>query len=265
MTRRASLRPPIQAMSRYSKLRALYSKVRGLLKSGRRNPYLRKEQLAVVSASHLFLGLFVVVIMLAWFDHLPPWGFMGVEITIVVGCFLLAFVRFEPEAAKGVVQRYLKEKLSSGGAGGPGPWRDRLEGGMLLSAFALQFAALVPLLRETGGPIHSPFAELVVAFAIFTPLLANQWWTMGVVLLLTIVYYVSLVWLYGSDEQGAQVGVWAYAAVNVMILTLTVAWTVLDLWASNRDEPSGSEGVVPEPSLVPSPPDGDVASESAPA
>ena len=117
----------------------------------------------------------------------------------------------------------------------------------LIGAFIVQFAVLIPLLTATGGPIDSPFAEMTLAIAVFTPFVANNPITMVSVFAASIVYYALLILIYGSSHPGksTRVGhttyyayvhapVWAYFWVNIMILTGAVGLTLIELLARRR-------------------------------
>jgi hypothetical protein len=71
----------------------------------------------------------------------------------------------------------------------------------LLLAYVLQFIALVSLLKRSGGPIDSPFAQMALAIAIFTPFIMNKYWSMVLVLGTTMVYYAWLVTQYGFADR----------------------------------------------------------------
>jgi len=165
----------------------------------------------------------------------PPAWFIGFEAAILVGCGLLTF-RIDASMLLAAPRRYLR---SDGEVRPKRPKRDLegVAGFVLLFAYALQFAALVPLLRDTGGPVTSPFGQLIVAFAIFAPFIANNWITSVTVLVTTIAFYATLIVIYGFGHAGNGASVWTYFAVNVMILVLAVVVTVADLMARDGQPP----------------------------
>ena len=117
----------------------------------------------------------------------------------------------------------------------------------LIGAFFVQFAALVFLLWETGGPIDSPFAELTLAIAVFTPFLANDPKTVLFVVLVTIVYYAVLTLVFSETHDGSSVSTspWAYFAVNVTILLGAIIFTMIESVA--RRVQSGMADLVDPP------------------
>ncbi len=102
-------------------------------------------------------------------------------------------------------------------------------------AFVLQYVALTPLLKLTGGPIDSPFAQLVVAFAVFVPILASGSFTIGFSVLWSVGYYATFVATSGFDSaDAARPSPWVFFAVTVLILFVTVGVTVLDRKDTDR-------------------------------
>lgn len=158
-----------------------FRRLRNVLRAGRAQPFKRREQLGVVWLSNLVILAGVWGIMAAFgMASSPPAWFIGFEAAILVGCGLLTF-RIDASMLLAAPKRL----FPSEGEERPKRTERDLEGVaglVLLFAYALQFAALVPLLRDTGGPVTSPFGQLIVAFAIFAPFIANNWITSVTVL-----------------------------------------------------------------------------------
>lgn len=94
-------------------------------------------------------------------------------------------------------------------------------------AFVLQFVALTPLLIDSGGPIGSPFAAFVVAYAVFSSLLTTHTWSLAVTLVLPTGYYGAMVWAIGVGHLEDRPPVGVYVAVTWLILWLTVGLALL--------------------------------------
>jgi hypothetical protein len=118
---------------------------------------------------------------------------------------------------------------------------EKVAGVALIGAFIVQFAALASLLWATGGPIESPFAEMTLAIAVFTPFLANRGETVGSVVAASIVYYALLTLVYSGSHPRPETriafekayamthpSVWAYFWVNVMILVGAITFTMYE-------------------------------------
>jgi hypothetical protein len=218
-------------LSRFSELLARAARERRQLTRG--------EQLSVVMFFHLGISVVALGIMLAFraATH-TPWGFFVCEGAIVIGCAIItvrvpAFQEFGraavgPPAAR---QRYRENELSGPSEGSPEVKRaEEVAGVILIAAFIVQFAALVFLLWATGGPINSPFAELTLAIAVFTPFLANDPKTIIFVVAASIVYYAGLILMFSLTHDGssANPSVWAYFAVNVVILLGAITFTLYE-------------------------------------
>jgi hypothetical protein len=133
---------------------------------------------------------------------------------------------------------------------------ERVAGFVLIGAFLVQFAALAFLLWETGGPIESPFAEMTLAIAVFTPFLANNMKTVGSVLVASVTYYAVFILLYtnnhpkpsGLDQYEKTYALqhqsaWAYFWVNVMILIGAILFTVYESLARGWHQEAKMAGV----------------------
>lgn len=193
--------------------------------------YTPEQQGAAVLLSHCVISLSVVSFMLIDRDALPPTGFNVAEFAILVTFFLLvsrwdAFVSFAKD--HDIKAQALRE------------WQLKWLPYAFALAFVAQYIALTPLLRNTGGPIGSPFAQLAVAFAVFVPLLANSLGTILIALFSSIGYNIGMVLGYSADDSKLHPSNWVYVAVTSMIIVLTVTLTVLDRKFGERLRTSGS-------------------------
>jgi hypothetical protein len=178
----------------------------------------REEQLQAVFIAHAM----VVVFVLALIQGLDPKPKTPIFFFVFEGLLLIVcgWPLFKYEALLNTIEKF-GITLRRGRQAGRRLTKERVAGGALYVAFLLQLAALVPLLARTGGPVDSPFAQMSVAVAIFTPFLANQRRTVMIVGVVTAVYYVVLV--LALDDLGKR---WPYLAVNLSILALTIVLTL---------------------------------------
>jgi uncharacterized protein YndB with AHSA1/START domain len=98
--------------------------------------------------------------------------------------------------------------------------KGRVQAGILLLIFALQFGSMAALLVATGGPIDSPFAPMALAIGVFTPFIVNKWGTVALVIFTTVIFYVLIIMIVGFSGEGSRPQPSAYAAVNIFILVL---------------------------------------------
>ena len=188
---------------------------------------------------HVGIGFTALVIMVA-FDaaNHAPWGFYVCEGVIVFGCAAVTgrfpalqdFGRTVLGPPGERPKRRRRKARRRAGKESEVKLAERIAGIALIGAFFVQFAALVFLLWETGGPIDSPFAELTLAIAVFTPFLANDPKTVLFVVLVTIVYYAVLTLVFSETHDGSSVSTspWAYFAVNVTILLGAIIFTMIE-------------------------------------
>lgn len=233
----------------------------------RERRFTRREQLSLVGASHvgILAGTWVIVSTVGVGSSLPR-GFVIGELAILAmaapfalrinvpfleDLFRLAAGSLPPETAalnRDALQLEAakKEKV------------ENLAGVVLIVASIVQFAALALLLWGTGGPISSPFAEMVPIIAVFTPYIANNPATIFVVVLASIGYYAFLILLYtdshapaaiqafrhllesgsldganrlGKFEETLKASIpseWAYFLVNIMILVGGILFTIFE-------------------------------------
>jgi hypothetical protein len=210
----------------------------------------RGEQIGVVMVSHI--GIFVVVFLIqaAFMDSDLPTGFIVGEVVIIGLCLLLS-ARF-PEL-QAWFQKALRPKprRSSSNSGNDAARKkeesEQLAAIALILAFVAQFAALGFLLWGTGGPIESPYAELTLAIAVFTPFIANEPYTVVSVVGASIAYYALLILCYSEthDLPKLVVGLdrpsdWSYFFVNVTILIGAITFTIYESlarsWQAAQDE-----------------------------
>jgi uncharacterized RDD family membrane protein YckC len=244
----------IKRKPRVGILRRLLGVLHALDRAGRDHKFQRRVQLSVVLVAHLliFAGAWIVTSAFDVGSGLPTLFIVG-ECLIIVSCGILtvritglkdffgpAFESADGEARSTTADtdEERQETKSSDET-----WASYV----LVGAFVVQFVALVPLLLETGGPIDSPFAEMTLAIAVFTPFVANNPITIVSVLVSSIAYYALLILAYGSGASGKTVTithkvyyewkhptVWAYFCVNVMILIGAVGLTLVELIARSK-------------------------------
>jgi len=223
--------------------------VRRLTSKQREEQFTREEQLGLVVLGHCLILIGVCLIMgfffptpLRWLPHWrwPPRGFWILEVVII----LLSYIAASATSANVIsgiekinfgVQR-LKHFVET-----HRHWKPRIQALVLLAVYVLQIAALVPLLKATGGPIDSPFAPMALAIAIFTPFIVNKWWTIGFIVASTMVFYALFVATFGfspdvaeaaSVHQAADVASGirpnpaSFVAVNLFILGLASVMTL---------------------------------------
>jgi len=184
----------------------------------------RQQQLAMVVFGHGIILVGVILIMRFAFGpelaDWPPATFIVFEIAIIVMCWIGAFTDPKPlwDALERVLAiTWLKERVERRS----GSVARGFQAAALLSAYGFQFAALIPLLSATGGPIDSPFAQMALAIAIFTPVIINKVWTVLAVILTTMIYYGAFVEVYGfSDANAPRPAGGSFVAVNLLILVL---------------------------------------------
>jgi hypothetical protein len=228
---------------------ALPSRIARSARGGRRDRYEKNDQLFIVALSHAVLVIGVVVIMTLTFrgeaDEPVPVTFWLTEIAIIAIC-LLSLIEWR--VAGRVINRYVPRDVVISVLGG---FRaegigDAVRGVILLAVSFAQFFALGALLHRTGGPIDSPFAQLGLAIAIFTPFIANNWLTMVVVVSSTMVFYVVLVWVDGfADPHDPRPAPGAYIAVNLLILLAATVLTLGELLRFDRLAASTSTELPP--------------------
>lgn len=103
--------------------------------------------------------------------------------------------------------------------------RGRVQATMLLLVYTLQLGSMITLLMATGGPIDSPFAPMTLAIAVFTPFIVNKWWTVGLIIVSTMIFYSVFVGIAGFDKELTRPERGAYIAVNLFILLLASLMT----------------------------------------
>ncbi|HVD39789.1 MAG TPA: hypothetical protein VNC16_02145 [Solirubrobacterales bacterium] len=234
----------------------LFDELSGLLARAARDRQLtRGEQISVVMVGHL--GVLAGVALIRWaFDvgEGLPGGFLVGEGIIIVACGILTIrvPEFQSYLGRaGSRQRKAAAEKSS-------PQRkesaEKIAGFVLIAAFIVQFAALTALLWETGGPIESPFAELTLAIAVFTPFLANNSNTVLSVVAASIIYYALVILVYGNTHpepktilQVPDTSDWAYFWVNVMILLGAITFTIFESlarsWQAKEAEDDAADAV----------------------
>jgi hypothetical protein len=182
----------------------------------------RSQQLVAVTLSHVAILAFVLILIeVLNAEPATPGLFVSGELAVIIVC---GWPMVNTKPVREMLMNLGFLSRGSEATNARLAMIEQVAGGALFIAFVLQLGALIPLLRDTGGPIHSPFAPMAVAIAAFTPFLANYSKTVGIVTLLTVVYYVAIVGIF--DDLDTQ---WAYLAVNVSILALSSALTLGDI------------------------------------
>jgi len=182
----------------------------------------RDEQAAAVWLSHTVILVVVTIIMWRSFNEAPAVGFFIGEGVIWV-TFLLLVPRYDRVSA--LVTRWAQKPARKRHS------LDEMQQAAFTLAFALtfvlQFVALKFILVQTGGLIESPFAQLAVAFAVFTPILATRVETIVISLIATIGYYWYMLERYGYEHLKTQPGTAVFGAVTTLIVGLTVGLALL--------------------------------------
>jgi hypothetical protein len=208
------------------------------IKEPRDDPFTRQEQFAVVFLGHLVLASGVTAVYGCTYGAWPPGWFIGGEIFIILTAASLAFGN--SSVLNTLTKRYVPPRERPEDT--PTPFIDRLAQILLLVAFSVQLLDVMPLLEKTGGAIDSPFAQLTVVFAIFTPYVANNGLTMLASLGVTIVFYVACVLQFDNPTE-LHAPAASYLIVNGAILLFTTFVTLFD---SLPDAVLGKEGPEPE-------------------
>lgn len=199
----------------------------------------RSEQLALVMVFHLGIVATAFLVMLGFHAaHRPPLWFYICEGVIIFGCAAVTvrFPALQEFGSTGPGTTQGRPKLRRRKADRPLSNESEVEraesvaGVVLVVAFLVQFGALWSLLWATGGPIQSPFAELTLAIAVFTPFLANESTTILSVVGFTVIYYVGLILAFTLSHDGSSVSTsaWAYFAVNVTILVGAIIFSMIE-------------------------------------
>jgi uncharacterized protein YndB with AHSA1/START domain len=217
--------------------------VRRLTSKQREEQFTREEQLWMVVIGHGLILAGVCLIMGFLFADTwtwPPRGFSILELVIIT----LSYIAASATSANlisgiekvGLGVEWLKHFIET-----HRHWKARIQATVLLSVYVLQIAALVPLLKATGGPIDSPFAPMALAIAIFTPFIVNKWWTIGFIVTSTMVFYAVFVARFGFGPDMAQAATTqqasavpsdvrpkpaSFVAVNLFILGLASLMTL---------------------------------------
>ncbi len=192
------------------------------------------EQAVAVWLSHTVILIVVGIIMWRAFDKAPALGFLIGEGIIWV-TFALLVPKYDRPAT--LVRRYLPAGASTRKLE---DWQETAFPIAFAIAFVLQFVALKFLLVQTGGPIGSPFAQLAIAFAVFTPILANETSTILIALCATIAYYWYMLEKYGYGHVTVRPSTAVFGAVTTLIVALTVGLALLDRLDADRQSRSAT-------------------------
>lgn len=213
------------------------------IKESREDFFSRTLQFAVICIGHIVLTLGVTAVYWCTYGDWPPGWFLAGEAFIILTAAGFAFGDFSAlgELTKIYVPPWNRKSR---------PTRvDRVAQILLLLLFVVQLVDVVPLLAETGGAIDSPFAQLTVVFAIFTPYVANNGITMLVSLAITIVFYVACV-LYIAQSADLHAPAASYLVVNGGILLFTTLVTLFDSLRRLVEKDEEDEEDEPSPEMV---------------
>jgi uncharacterized protein YndB with AHSA1/START domain len=182
--------------------------------------YTREDQLMMAALAHGLILLGVLGIVGFTFDGVKTGQslhyFYWCEIAIVaVGILATISTRQVVTALdKTVVDLDRAEEWMNDRPG----LKRKVQTGVLGVMFVLQFASMAALLEATGGPIDSPFAPMALGIGVFTPFILNQWWSVALVILATMLFYGLLTSLVGFGGSGERPDPGAFATVNLFIL-----------------------------------------------
>jgi AAA domain len=178
------------------------------------------EQAFAVWLSHTVIPIAVILIAAPTYGRVPV-GFIVPEAVIWV-VFTLLVPFFYTPAATLLKLAKRDEYLVDIDA-----LRRRAQPSAFTLAFVLQFVALTFLLADTGGPITSPFAAFVVAYAVFSSLLTTKIWSLSVALLVPTIYFAAMVEIYGFGSVHDRPNRAVYLSVTLLIIWLTVGLAFL--------------------------------------
>jgi hypothetical protein len=199
-----------------------------------RRRYSPDEQAVAIWISHFFIALAVIIFMRASSHVWPAKLFLAGE-GLILAMFAVLVPTWDRPAT---FWRRLVRRRKGGGAAAPRDWR---RPGFLIAfalAFVVQFAALIPLLGQTGGPIDSPYIQLALAFAVFTQILANEIHTMVIGLAASLIYYWCMLMGFHFGKAPDPPERWVYGAVTTLIVVITVGLAILDRLDSEQGEDS---------------------------
>lgn len=190
-----------------------------------------REQIVAILWAHALILIVVTAIMVLGENEFPPWELFAGEGLILALCISI-LVDFSPIADFRLfrgLQAPIRRLLEG--------WREKTPPMVFGAIFLLQFAALTPLLQQTGGPLVSPFGQLALAFAVFPPILANKLRTM-LIAVFSSVLYIAIMVMTCSDMECTTPDKEVFIAVTALVLGTTVGLAILDRWDSddnNRD------------------------------
>jgi uncharacterized protein YndB with AHSA1/START domain len=199
------------------------------LEKEREVQFSRQDQLTMAGMGHALILLGVTVILWASFERWP--GGIALLLFYIMEGVIVAFGVIATISTRQVVSVIDKSVLNVPN----GAWlrwmndhpklKDRVQAGILFLLFALQFGSMAALLIATSGPIESPFAPMALAIGVFTPFIVNRWWTVALIILSTMAFYlvITLIVGTGGNESSPEAG--AYVAVNLFILLLASVMT----------------------------------------
>jgi uncharacterized protein YndB with AHSA1/START domain len=204
--------------------------VRELFKREREEQFSREEQLSMVWLGHALITAGVALILLLGFGTQSTGSSMNyfwiLEAAIVFFGFVVA--NTNSKSIVGGIKKAVMavDRLEAWMERHGDTTKARVQAAVLLLVYAMQFASMVALLMATGGPIDSPFAPMALAIAIFSPFIVNKWWTVGLIIFTTMIFYILFVAIAGFSGEKTRPDPGSYAAVNLFILVLASIMTL---------------------------------------
>lgn len=173
-------------------------------------------QVIIAWLSHSIVIAGVTLIAMLGLDEPPPALFFLAEgiLWFLLASLTFDYRRFVNIVALSVDEVGLAERFEI--------WQRRGYPIALALSFVLQFVALTPLLRETGGPIDSPFAPLVLVYAVGSGLMARTFPGMLGAGIAALAYYAAFVLDYGFATSFERPASWVYIATMGMIIALVI-------------------------------------------
>jgi uncharacterized protein YndB with AHSA1/START domain len=200
------------------------------LEEEREVQFSRQEQLTMAGMGHALILVGVTIILATCFKRWP--GSLALTLFYVMEGVIVAFGVIATMSTRQVVSAIDKSVLNVPDMSRSEKWmnkhpklKDRVQAGILALLFALQFGSMAALLIATSGPIESPFAPMALAIGVFTPFIVNRWWTVAVVILGTMAFYLVITLVVGTGGNVSSPQAGAYVAVNLFILLLASVMT----------------------------------------
>jgi hypothetical protein len=207
-------------------------------------------QLVSIVIGNILITVAVAIMLYSGYDphRKPSAGFLIAEIAIIFAGVLIATIEFGASFTNGLfnppdVPLEIKPREGWWGA-----HRRTIYTILIFSLFLLHIYALYDLVSATGGGIHSPFAVMLAAPAIYGPFLANYPLNiMAIVLLDAAVIFVTVEW--GGDKGLFDPARGVYAAASILMIVVAGLISAGRLSRANRElRLRPGDGPTPEPS-----------------